>query len=235
MTNRTGEGLVESNNLLNANDFSNLRYSIKRNIKEWYSYLATSLRFLATKEIENSYFKNNGLAETRFEDETELVVENGVIENLGTAVLTPVEYSIKLASDFSNAVNLIRSIQDVNNDNTLGGFVRAYDNKGRVIKGYLKKFSYEPSTEILTATLEERYESDFLTISKEFDNIIVNEVGYEINTLESQWYEINGDYLTLFDSNGAPIINPTLFSKVQINGTIITSIIQLSEKLIELQ
>lgn len=233
-TNRTNEGLVYSENLLNSDNFSNLRYSIKRNMKEWFSYLATSYSFLSLKEMKNTYFKNNGDAETRFSDESEIVIENANVTDLTNPVLTANVFETKLICSFENAVSIIQGMKTINTDNTIGGFIRTFDNNGKVIKGYPSKLDYEPSTETLTATLEERYESDLMTIVKVGDIITVNEIGYDVKELRSVWYEIHTDYLTLFDIKGIPLNNPTKYDKVSVNGFTFNNSIELSEKLIEI-
>jgi hypothetical protein len=233
-TNRTNEGLIYSDNLLNPENYSNLRYSIKRNMKEWFSYLATSFNFLANKELKNTYFKSNGEAETQFNDESNIVIENGTETISETPILTPYIYNVKMVANFETVVNILNGLKTANNDGTIGGFIRTRTNDGKIIKGYPQKLDYEPSTETLTATLEERYENETLTIVRDNDIVTVNEVGYKITELASVWYEIHGDYLTLFDSKGIPLNNPVRFDKVLINGLSFENTILLSNKLIEI-
>ena len=54
-TNRTNEGLIFSENLKNSDNFGNLRYSIKRNMKHWFAVLSTYGKFIPLK---NSLFFN---------------------------------------------------------------------------------------------------------------------------------------------------------------------------------
>ena len=232
-TNRTNEGFAEINNLINSTNFSNLKYTIKRNIKEFYNYLATASRYHLDKTIKNTYFKDNGELETRLNTETNLTIEKEAINvaDLGTGRLTDKLISTKLVVDYETALGILNSINTINADGSIGGFIRTIASSGKVVKGYVKDIDYEPASETATVTLEERNESDFLTIDTDGSNIIINEVGYDIDT-DLEWFEINNGYLRLFDNENRPIINPIYYDKVLVNGVSSNNSTELSEKLI---
>jgi len=58
--------------------YSNLAYTIKRNIYYWYYYLATATMY-CKKDIQNSFFKNFGKLETQLDSETTPVIEDAPI------------------------------------------------------------------------------------------------------------------------------------------------------------
>ena len=218
-TNRTNEGLVYFENLLNGDNYSNLKYSIKRNIKTWFPYLQTaSINKLGT--FRNTYFKNNGICVTRFEDETENVTENANILNvdLGEPILTPFKYKTILLVSFNDMVNLINALNTINEDKTIGGFIRCIDNNERVIRLYPKKLEYIPSTEVLTLTGEERFEGSGVDIVISGSLVTINEVGYAIEILSEPFYEYDGDYWKIYDKDKLPIINPTKYTDITVNG-----------------
>lgn len=231
-TNRTNEGFQVIQNLLNSDKFSNLLYTTKRNIKEWYNYLATVCIFKQNGVFRNSFFKNNGALVTRFQGEDENTTENANVNvsDLGTPILTAKEYELTLVADFDNIVSLLNAVKTVNPDGTIGGFIRAIDNNGKVIKGYPKQLEYNPSSETLKATLEERNEGNNVVITTT-NGLTINEVGYNIDT-SLTWFEITNDYLVIYDFNNMPIINPTRYDFVIVDGIVYTSAILLSEKLI---
>jgi len=219
LVNRTNEGLEFFENLIEGDNYSNLRYSIKRNIKTWHPYLATASKFNPSGTFRNTYFKDNGECITRFTGEPENIKENANIDNVdfGNALLTPYLYNTRLVAPFDSMINIIDGVDSII-DSTIGGFIRCIDNKGRVIKLYPKELDFLPSTESLTLTGEERFEGDILIITLSGSTITVNEVGYDVDVLDDAWYEFDGDYFKIYDINGLPIINPTKYDKIEVNG-----------------
>jgi len=234
-TNRTNQGLVFFDNLINGDDFSNLRYSIKRNIKTWQSYLSTA-SIDENGVFRNTYFKDNSECTTRFADEPENITEGDNIPNseLLNPVLTPYKYEIRLVVPFDSMSNLLTAIDTVNEDKTISGFVRCVNNKGRILKLYPSKLDYVPSTETLILIGEERFESDNLIIDINKDEIIINEVGYPLDYLQFPFYEFDGDYFKIYDCNQIPVINPTKFDKIIVNGQSFNSSSELLGYLINL-
>ena len=235
LTNRTNEGLVYFENLINGDDFSNLKYSIKRNIETWKPYLATA-SIDENGTFRNTKFKDNSLCTTRFNDESENIEEGADIANntLGTPVLTPYKYETRLVVPYKDMKTLIDLVDTINEDKTIGGFIRCIDNNGRVKKLYPQKLDYLPSTETLTMTGEERYESNVLTITTSSTEVTINEVGYDIDVLSDPFYEFDGDYFKIYDSNGLPVINPTRYDNISVNGQTFNSSSELLGYLVDL-
>ena len=234
--NRTNEGFELIENLLNDTDFSNLLYTQKRNLKEWYNNFATICKSYPNGVLRNTEFLNNGDLITRFTGETENTEEkaNINVSDFGEGRLTPNLIKVKLVADWENTVTMLTALKTINNDGTIGGFIRGFDNSGKVVKGYPQKLEYEPATETLTVTLEVRNEGDYLQITSGVGEITVNEVGYTIDVLNDQWYEFNNDYLIIYDINSNPIINKTRYDFVKIDGILYDSAILLSQRLIEI-
>lgn len=218
--NRTNEGLEFFDNLINGDDYSNLRYSIKRNIKTWQPYLATASKFIPNKEFKNTYFKDNGECITRFVGESENIQENASILNteLSEAIITPYLYETRLLAPFDQMTALINAIDTVNEDNSIGGFIRCIDNNGKVIRLYPNKLDYLPSTETLTLTGEERFDGEGVNIVISGDTVTINEVGYDVDVLSDPFYEFDGDYFKIYDLNRLPVINPTRYDDITVNG-----------------
>lgn len=233
LTNRTNEGLVFAENLLNSDNYANLRYSIKRNMETWKPYLATA-SIDANGTLRNTYFKDNGECTTRFDGEADNIRENADIPNvdLDDAILTPFLYETRLLVPFADMSTVLTAINTVNEDKTIGGFVRCIDNNGKVIKLYPQKLEYIPSTETLTLTGEERNEGDGVDIVLNGSDIIINEVGYSQSELSDAWYEFDGDYLKIYDINRLPVINPIKYDKVTVNGNVFESSVDLMNYLV---
>ena len=220
LVNRTNEGLILFENLIEGDNYSNLKYSIKRNIQTWKPYLATASKFNPDGTFRNTYFKDNGLCITQFNDEAEPIQEGSDILNidLGDGILTPYLYETKLLVPYNDMVALLNSIDTINDDDTIAGFIRCIDTNERVIKLYPQKLEYIPSTEVLTLTGEQRNEGEGVDIVISGEIVSVNEVGYAIANLDEPFYEFDGDYFKIYDQNRLPIINPTKYNDITVNG-----------------
>jgi len=220
---RTDEGLNYAENLLNSDNFANLRYSIKRNILNNYSeYLASTTLFTASKEIDNTYFKSNGECITQFLDESEPIQEDAdFIIDPTKKILNQNLIDTTVSCSFSDYKALLESVQ---NDK---GFIRVIDNNERVLKGFPQELDYNFKANELTLLLEEKYESDFLVITYNGINFTINEVGYDTETVTERRYNIFNDKIQFFDKNNLILSNRTLFSKVQYNGVVYNSVDEL--------
>ena len=218
--NRTNEGFSVIENLLSPEKFGNLLYTPKRIINKWKNYLATASIFNKIGSLRNRYFRNNGNLTTRFQGETINTIEKEDILNtdLGEGVLTPFLYAAKLLVPYNNMVSIMNAIDTVNDDNSIAGFIRCIDPNNRVIKLYPKKLEYIPSTEVLTLLGEERNEGEGVNIIITSGVITVNEVGYDVENLSSPFYENDGDYFKIYDKDKLPIINPTKYTDITVNG-----------------
>lgn len=150
-TTRTNEGLIFSENLLNADKYANLRYSIKRNMSHWFPYLATAGKFIPTKTIKNSYFKSNGNATTKFVGEIVNVKENEDIlisDITNYKILSQNMYMTTLVIEFEDLVTLIGKIQ------TQRGYINVQDHKGNIISGYIVSLDHTWATNECVINLE---------------------------------------------------------------------------------
>jgi hypothetical protein len=224
---RTSEGLTFSENLLNSDVYGNLRYSIKRNIANWFPYLATAGKFILNKTIDNSYFKSNGNCTTQFTGELEPIKENESIEIQDITDLKVINQNVintTLTISFERAKELIEKLQDVS---TLGGFIRCQNQKGGIFKGYIRKLDYNFKYNEMDLTLEERNESDFLDVVYSGSTLTINEVGYDTKVVTEKRYNIFNNYLQFFDENNVFLCNRTKFDKISFNGIVYDSIDEL--------
>jgi len=228
---RTNEGLTFSENLLNADVYGNLRYSIKHNVKYWNPYLATAGKFIPNKEITNSYFKANGSCKTKFTDDAEIVGENEpiVISDIAEQkILSQNIIKTTVTASFDRVKQLLNGLQTINADNTIGGFVRIQDQNGRIVKGYVKKLDSLWKYEELSFELEERNESDFLDIVFSGGIFTINEVGYSTKTFTEKRYNIFNDFIQFFDENNVFLCNRTKYNQVRLNGVVYDSVDELA-------
>jgi len=226
--NATNEDYSIVNGVFSPDNYSNLDYSIKRNLIEYYSYIATALQYNPSGEIKNTLFKTNGSLETRKTTETESVFDSSSITGISEqAILSPFIYKTKVHCSYSEAKALFENI--LNND----GFVRCYNLENRIVKGYLKEAEYTWTTEALSLTLELKREDEFINIYKNNDIIYLNQTGYSLKEKVDN-FKINNGYVVIYDINEIPLNNPIYLEKVKIDGTSYNDVVDFSEALNDL-
>jgi len=230
-TNRTDEGFDQIENLLNGDNFSNLRYSIRRNLIEWESYISTCAEYISDNP-KNTEFTNNGELVTQFEG-GETYTENGDIDlqTIKEGLVTPRLYDTDVVAEYDDVLDLITKYQQLA---TIGGFIRVSGNNGDIKKLYPQKLTYTWATKVLNIVGEERNESDDVVINIENGVIIINNVSYDIDFSDSSVYEIVGDYLAIYDNNQIKIINFTRYNEYIVQGETFDNIYDLAQSLINL-
>lgn len=233
-TNRTNEGFTLIENIQSGDNFSNLLYTIKRNMQYFYPYFKTACKFTPNGRIKNTYFKSNGEATTQYlGGETYKENETILVSDLGNAILSPYKYSTTLVADFENVLNTLIEMQEISG-NSIGGFIRMMDNNFRVMKVYPTKLDYTWATNELKIDGEELQESEFLEVNKIGNLIYINEVGYEQDILYPITLRTEGDSVQIMDKRGVGLHNKINFKKVRVNSNIFSNIVELSEALLTL-
>jgi hypothetical protein len=223
--NRTNEGFSVVEGVENPTNYSNLLYSVKRIMQRWYPYFATATKYVQDKFITNTSFEPNGNLVTRFIGESANVVDNADISTTAISsqkVLNPVIHDITVYCDYSDAINIVDKVV------TDKGFIRVMLNSGKVVKGYPQMLDYEWTTSKLNLKLEEKFESDFMTITESDGVIYINEVGYTQKIGLSN-FELNSEFVVFYDANDIRLNNPIHYTKVSINGTNYTDVVDFSD------
>jgi hypothetical protein len=219
-TNYTNQGFSETENLNASDSYSNRRYSIARNINEyWKSYLATCNLYWKDKVIKNTWYKNNGNYTAKYNG-LKLTEKADFVPN--NPILSPVLYeNVLLANveleDFVQLQNKIRSER---------GYIRTIDNNDQVIKIYPVEMEYlllEKELNIKKA--EEKFEPTSMSISTEFNYVLINNE----TRVSSLLWEIKNEKLYIFDENRYRLYNGVYWMEVSINGAFANNIEQLEE------
>ena len=157
-TNYTNSGFTNIQNLIASDNYSNLRYSVRRNIeKYWKKYLSTCNLYHRTQTINNTWYKNNkdftatyaGLTLT----ESEPITTGFYAPNLTPFIYNDVIFANVEFSDFIALQNTLR---------TTRGYIKTYDNNGLEILLYPMSMKYENLSKELTIKAEEKFKSTFL-------------------------------------------------------------------------
>lgn len=214
LTNRTNQGFDSVLNLISPEKYSNLRYSVQRNIRNFYNnYLASVNLYWKDKVLKNTFYKNNGACETLYAGLRVTEKEDWIPTN---PIVTPYMYEKVIFAnvDFSRFIALQNQIR------TRRGFIRTIDNNKRVLKLYPIKMSYENKTRQLTISGQEKFEPTFMTIVKQGGIITVNgetklrKVTYDLAALERD------NQVILFDLERQRLYNGVYWDKVSINGAL---------------
>lgn len=217
-TNYTNQGFSETENLNSADNYSNRRYSIKRNIYNyWKSYLATANLYWKNSPLKNTWYKNNGdytakYAGVKLTEKADFIPDN--------PILTPVLYNeIVFANvDFLDFITLQNSIRSNR------GFIRTIDNNNTVIKIHPIDMEYSLLEKELKIKGEERFETASMTIVKQPNGyILINgQTG-----VDSILYEIKNEKVYIYDTNRYRLYNPVYWMEVKINNAFASSKIEL--------
>jgi hypothetical protein len=203
---RTTEGLQSISGVANGSRLLNLKYTPKRNLNEFREYLGTCLFYNPNKNIRNTYFKVNGNLVSKFQDEPEAIAETSDL-NTSEALIKPTLINLEVVAPFDDVVNLIQ--------NGANGYIRVIDNTGNVVRGYAKSIDHRWATNVMALELE----------PKNDDGII------DVTELKVYSYQINGEFVMLYNNKASLLLNPTNYKKLSINGILYDNLINFVETL----
>lgn len=210
--NRTTEGFANIEGVENPENYSNLRYSLKRILNKWSKVINTSGQYLIGKEANVTEIKINNKLQTRLINETEDVVDFEPVEITEDRILNGRVYEIKVFCDFEKATELFDNTRD------LKGYVRAIRNNDSIVRGFIKNARYTWSSQELLLTLEEKQ-----------DNLIT-----EITELNVADFKIVNNFVNLYDENNFKLVTAKEYVYFSINGIIYDNIDDFTENLINL-
>ncbi len=160
LTNRTNEGFSSIIGTSNPEGFSNLRFTPKRNILNyWSNYLITACQFRRTGVIRMSEYINNRELETFISGNPIFTVIEGqdipvelLTQNYDDAILTAFEITTKVICDFTTFWALRTAAR------TERGYITIINNRGISVSVYPKELDYDWELNLLTITGEKRRE-----------------------------------------------------------------------------
>ena len=156
-TNYTDSGFTNINNLIASDKYSNLRYSVRRNIeKYWKKYLTTCNLYHRIQAINNTWYKNNKDFTATYTGLT-LTESDPIATGFYAPILTPFMYNeVVFANiEFSDFIALQNSLR------TTRGYIKTYDNNGLELLLYPMSMKYENLSKELTIKAEEKFNSTF--------------------------------------------------------------------------
>lgn len=220
-TNYTNQNFSLITNLNTPDSYSNLRYSVRRNINSfWQKYLATCNLYHKEKNVLNTWYKNNGECTTVYLGDT-VTEKSDLLPK--DPILSPFLYNdIVFANveleEFIALQNAIRSDR---------GFIRTIDNNDRVIKIYPVTMKWEVLSKELTIKAEEKHEPKTMEINTANGYILINN---ETRVLTLN-YDITENKVSIYDSNRQRLYNSIFWNNISINGSLSDTIEILKERL----
>lgn len=204
---RTKEDII-TDEIKSPETFANLRYSIKRNIVNYYNdYLATCNLYHKDKAITTTSYYHNGKA---------IISNNGLTttENQDVKptkpILSPLMYNDMVFSNFYFDEFLLFQTKI----RSKRGYFRTIGNDGNPIKAFVKDLKYDPLKKELTIIAKGKYEPILMTIVTQNKLITINNE----TTLHLIDVEVKDDKLYVYDSNRQLLYKPVFYNMVSING-----------------
>jgi hypothetical protein len=212
LINETFEPFSIIEGVANPLNYGNLRYSIGRNLKDFYSLIGSFTRYLSG-EIKNTLFEINGNLSTRLTTESENLADSEPIDIEAIKDLRKFEpriETVNVFADFEMATDFFNKIESEK------GYVRVNKFDGTVILGYPKEAEYKWSDNSLELKLRPKTESEYYDI--------------DINLVNS--FKVVNIFVSLYDSNEQLIVTPRPFDKMRLDGVVYTDLIEFEEALI---
>jgi len=211
-TNRTNQGFTLIEGVSNPDNYSNLKYSLKRITNKWLKFINTAGQYLIGKDANVTEIKINNELITRMTGESSNIIDFAPIEITEDRILNGRVFNAKVFCDFDTAAELFTEVRD------LKGYVRIILNSGNIVKGFIKDARYTWRSQELILTLEEKQ-----------DNLIT-----ELNTLNIFNYNIVNNFVNLYDANNNLLLNPKEYQFFSINGIIYDNVDDFTNNLIPL-
>ena len=214
---RTDEGFS-----IAPKDYSNLAYTIKRNIINYWKYYLATATIYCKKDIVNSFFKNFGKLETQLLTETTPVIEDATIlyDSLPEPLVEPITIKAKIVAQYEDV------LQYLENYRTIKGYVRLFTPTGKVLKVYPKDFQYTLSSSEAVIQGEKKYETQYLKIDIVGNIVNVDDAPYDLQGV-AEWFRTQNDYIQLYDKKSNPLSNFYRYDFVLLNGIHYNSINEL--------
>ena len=224
---RTNQGFSLIENI--SDTFSNLFYTIKRNLQNYFSEHLAMIMYYAQKDIIVAKPPINENCTTQLTTETEPVIENAPItfDSLPNPLITPKMYNGVMAADYNDVVNYLNAYK------VIRGFIRVVTADNEVKRVFSQDFKYNLSSRELNVKGEVQFETVNLTLTGTKSELFVNGAPYNFNDNYS-WWKLSNEYLRLYDENSRPITNEYHFNLVILNGATFETREELESALVNL-
>lgn len=198
-------------NITNVEGFSNLRFSPKRNILNfWQNYLA-SCNIFAKKPIKNTNYINNGELSMSYEGFQTVEAEDFTPE---TPLLSPYIHNVTLIMTLQEYLRLVRDVRNIR------GYIKLEDANKHQLLLYPKTMEYVNEGECGRVEIvgEEKFTKGIINLVSAEDSewIIINGE----NRVRRIIYEIEQETVYLRGANGVLLYPPVFWNKITVNNAV---------------
>lgn len=203
----SNEGFNYIDGITDSDNFANLKYTVKRNIRRFYNQYLATCNLFAKKPIKNTKYVNNGELSISYEGYQ--TVENTPFTP-DSPILSPYMYDITIIADFNTFMSLQSQMK------TDRGFVRFFDANGHVIKIYPKEMTFTKADEQGEIKIigEGKHQTSLINIIYAGMGYLNINNEYRVHKLD---YEVIGEKVAIKDKDGLLLYNPAYWHKITVN------------------
>ena len=201
-------GFNISDNINDPETFTNLKYSIKRNIIRFYSQYLATCNLWSNKLIKNTFLKNNKAAILSYQGLTTIEDESFLPE---LPILDTFKHKVTVITDFATYKALEDDIR------TNRGFIRVVDRNEFVLRVFPQelKFVNNGNEGELMIIGESKYENSLINIAYGgLPYLLIND--YHITT--KIIFEEKNEKFSIFDEFKMRLFKPAFWHKITVNG-----------------
>jgi hypothetical protein len=203
-TNRTKEGFSEITGIKNGDNYSNLKFSLKRILQKYNKWWGSAGQYLSNKKLNVTEIKVNNKLETRLINEITNVIDFAPIELtndfINDRILNGNVHKLKVFATFEKATKLFTDVKEIK------GFVKINTLNNQIIKGFIKDANYRWRTQELVLTLLEMKDNKIINLTLIKDSI--------------KNFNVIDGFVYIYDFDNILMFKPKLHTSYSIAGVV---------------
>ena len=217
-TNSTNEGFTNITGVRNGDNYSNLKFSLKRILQKYNKWWGSAGQYLSNKKINITEIKVNNKLETRLTNENSNLIDFAPIELnnnfINERLINGNIHKLKVFADFESATDFFTKVKNIK------GFVKINTLNNQIIKGFIKDANYKWRTQELLLTLHEMKDNKIINLTEIKDSI------KNFNTIDG--------FVYIYDFDNKLMFKPRLHNSFSIENIIFENIDIFNENFINL-
>jgi hypothetical protein len=217
-TNRTNEGFTTITGIRNGDNYSNLKFSLKRILQKYNKWWGSAAQYLSNKKLNVTEIKVNNKLETRLTTETSNVIDFAPIELttdfINARVLNGNIHKLKVFAPFEKATQFFTDVKEIK------GYVKINTLNNQIIKGFVKEANYKWRSQEFLLTLHEMKDNKIINLTEIKDSI------KNFNTIDG--------FVYIYDFDNNLMFKPRLHTSFSIGNIIYENIELFNENFINL-
>jgi hypothetical protein len=203
-TNRTNQEFAEITGIRNGDNYSNLKFTLKRILQKYNKWWGSAGQYLSNKKINITEIKVNNKLETRLINETSNVIDFAPIDLtnnfINNRLFNGNVHKLKVFATFEKATKLLTDVKEIK------GFVKINTLNNQIIKGFIKDANYRWRTQELALTLLEMKDNKIINLTLIKDNI--------------KNFNVIDGFVYIYDFDNILMFKPKLHTSYSIAGVV---------------